>query len=406
MKILLYFHDAALPHSRYLLKAFSDRPRVSGLTVCFPGARGQDAIFSAQTNTSRQEMGEASDSPPYKMLPLKSMRLRPKWASFRALYKAIESEKPDYVIVLDEALYLNTLFSGIAVKLAKLKAPVVCYGFENIYQAPPWSWLKKNGASGLPSFFRKTIRYLLVDRLLHPIRRRVVSGALVSYVECAKVIHQSHWPTLPIKEQWWGVDVALFSKAKNELKARPSIWRASNDQVVIGFVGRFVPEKGVSDLIQSLKALGDKYLLVCIGAGPEKEAYIALARDCNVSKQLIILPPMPAVELATHIAAMDLLALPSHTEAFWKEQYGRVLVEAMAAKVPVIGSRSGAIPYVIDDEACIFEEGDIDGICSAVHVAQSKTDAQRIALNSRAKQGDANKFAQEFIDFYDHLIKP
>ena len=103
---------------------------------------------------------------------------------------------------------------------------------------------------------------------------------------------------------------------------------------------------------------------------------------------------------------MDLLALPSHTEAFWKEQYGRVLVEAMAAKVPVIGSRSGAIPYVIDDEACIFEEGDIDGICSAVHVAQSKTDAQRIALNSRAKQGDANKFAQEFIDFYDHLIKP
>ena len=222
MKILLYFHDAALPHSRYLLKAFSGQPRVSQLTVCFPEARGQDIIFSAQSNTSTIDIGETFESMPYKMLALNSMSLRPKWASFKALYQAIKSEKPDYVIVLDEALYLNTLFSGIAVKLANLKAPVVCYGFENIHQAPPWTWLKKNAATGLPIFFRKTLRYLLVDRLLHPIRRRVVSGALVSYVECAKVIHQSHWPTLPIKEQWWGVDVELFSKANKEFKSRPA----------------------------------------------------------------------------------------------------------------------------------------------------------------------------------------
>ena len=406
MKILLYFHDASLPHSRYLLNAFANQSRVSQLTVCFPEARGQDIIFSAQSIAPVLGADGTSDSLPYKMLSLNSMRLRPKWASFKALYQAIKSEKPDYVIVLDEALYLNTLFSGIAVKLAKLKAPVVCYGFENIHQTPPWIWLKKNGVPGLPIFFRKTMRYLLVDRLLHPIRKRVISGALVSYVECTKVIHQSHWPKLPTKEQWWGVDVELFSKAKSSLKTRPTIWGDTTDKTVIGFVGRFVPEKGVADLIQALRVLGTHYFLVCIGAGPEKETYISLAKDCNVSKRLIILPPMPSPELATHIAAMDILALPSHSEVFWKEQYGRVLVEAMAAKVPVIGSRSGAIPYVINDQACTFEEGDVYGICSAVHVAQSKTDTQRIALSSRAKLGDANKFAQGFIEFYDQLIKP
>lgn len=405
MKILLYFHDAALPHSRYLLKAFSGQPSVSQLTVCFPEARGQDIIFSAQSNTPKVDIGKTFESMSHKMLALNSMSLRPKWVSLKALYQAIKTAKPDYVIVLDEALYLNTLFAGIAVKLAKLKAPVVCYGFENIHQTPPWGWLKKKGLGSLPIFVRKTLRYLLVDRLLHPIRKKVVSGALVSYVECAEVIHQSHWPSLQTKEQWWGVDFELFSKASKEFKTRPKIWGASNDQVVMGFIGRFVPEKGVADLIQSLKVLGNRYLLVCIGAGQEKEAYLTLARDLNVSEQLIILPPMPSAELATHIAAMDLLALPSHTETFWKEQYGRVLVEAMAAKIPVIGSRSGAIPFVIDDQACTFEEGDVQGICSAVQVAQSKTEAQRISLQNRAKKGDANKFAKGFIDFYDQLIK-
>lgn len=404
MKILLYFHDAALPHSRYLLKAFSDQPRVSQLTVCYPKARGQDVIFSAQSNTLALATTEDFDLPPYKMLSLKSIRLRPKWASFMALLQAIKSENPNYVIVLDEALYPNTLFAGIAVKFAKLKAPVVCYGFENIQQTPPWRWLLKNGLSGLSVFVRKTLRYLLVDRLLHPIRKRVVSGAIVSYEECARVIHQSHWQTLPTKEQWWGVDVELFSRAKKEFKTRPTVWGATSNQVIIGFVGRFVPEKGVTDLIKSLKILGSQYLLVCIGAGPEQAAYIALARDCKVSGQLIILPPMPASELATHIAAMDLLALPSHTESFWKEQYGRVLVEAMAAQVPVIGSRSGAIPYVIEDYDCTFEEGDIQGICSAVRVAQSKTESQKVALYDRAKKGDAKIFARVFIDFYDELV--
>jgi glycosyltransferase involved in cell wall biosynthesis len=405
MKILLYFHDAALPHSRYLLQAFSNQPRVSQLTVCYPEARGEDVIFSAQSNTTAVAIGNDFESLPYKMLSLKSMRLRPKWVSFMALFQAIKSEKPDYVIVLDEALCLNTLFAGIAVKLAKLNAPVVCYGFENIHQTPPWVWLKKNGLSSLPSFLRKTLRYLLLDRLLHPIRKKVVSGALVSYIECVKVIRQSHWPLLPIKEQWWGVDVTLFSKANNEFQERPAIWKSTKDQFVIGFVGRFVSEKGVSDLIHSIAALDSRYLLVCIGAGPEKESYIRLAKDLQVFNQLLILPPMPATELANHIAAMNLLALPSHTQTFWKEQYGRVLVEAMAAKIPVIGSRSGAIPYVINDPSCTFQEGDTQGICAAILNALSKTGAQKDALRDRAKLGDANQFAQGFFDLYDQLVK-
>ena len=57
---------------------------------------------------------------------------------------------------------------------------------------------------------------------------------------------------------------------------------------------------------------------------------------------------------------MDVLVLPSLTTEKWKEQFGRVLIEAMSAKIPVIGSNSGAIPEVISDCGYIFEEGNIN----------------------------------------------
>ena len=59
---------------------------------------------------------------------------------------------------------------------------------------------------------------------------------------------------------------------------------------------------------------------------------------------------------------MDALVLPSHTTAVWSEQFGRVLIEAMAEHVPVIGSDSGAIPEVIADAGIIFHEGDVGRI--------------------------------------------
>jgi glycosyltransferase involved in cell wall biosynthesis len=55
---------------------------------------------------------------------------------------------------------------------------------------------------------------------------------------------------------------------------------------------------------------------------------------------------------------MDALVLPSRTTASWAEQFGHVLIEAMAAGVPVIGSSSGAIPEVIGEAGLVFPEGD------------------------------------------------
>lgn len=395
MKVFVYFHDAALTHSRYLLDAFAAHPRVSALTVAYPEGRGADLIFSAGPSEIERPLN-------YRLVGLQSGRLRAKWARFSALIGAIRNVQPDYVIVLDEALYPNTLLAGLAVSLLRLNAPVVFYGFENIHQSPPWNWLFKKGYRAFWPFLRKTLRYCVSDRGLQPIRRRVISGGLVSYSECEAIVRQAGWQT-PMREQWWGVDTGLFKAAAERRVGRPESWNVLDSQRVIGFVGRFVPEKGVVDLLKALARLGPDFLLVSIGGGPQEAELWRAAQALGVDGQLRILPPMPASALAEHIAAMDVLALPSHTEQFWKEQYGRVLVEAMAAGVPVIGSDSGAIPYVIGDAQRTFAEEDIAGICSAVKVALAMSAEERAQLQARAQRGDVSAFVDGYIRFYDEL---
>lgn len=396
MKLLVYFHDAALAHSRYLLEAFSQNKSVSSLTVAYPEGRGEDVIFSAGGS------GGVPEAHGYRLVPLKSSLLRPKWASFAALFHLVRHEQPDYVVVLDEALYPNTLSLGLIVRILGLQAPVVCYGFENISQTPPWGWLRQNGWRVLGPFARKAFRYWCFDIALQPLRKRVVSGALVSYCDCESVIRRIGW-MLPIREQWWGVDTQLFRKASNLKNGRPALWAIEDSRIVIGYVGRFVPEKGILDLIHSLTLLGEDYVLVCIGSGPQELLIAETAARLGVSSRLRLLTPMPPCELANHIAALSVLALPSHTETFWKEQYGRVLVEAMAAGVPVVGSRSGAIPYVISDESRVFDEGDVAGIAAAIRIAVKMPPKDRLLMQDRARRGDVGQFVQALVDFAHDL---
>ena len=63
---------------------------------------------------------------------------------------------------------------------------------------------------------------------------------------------------------------------------------------------------------------------------------------------------------------LDCLALPSLTRPNWKEQFGRVLVEAMACQVPVVGSDSGEIPNLVGDAGLIVPEGDAAALAAAL----------------------------------------
>jgi glycosyltransferase involved in cell wall biosynthesis len=133
----------------------------------------------------------------------------------------------------------------------------------------------------------------------------------------------------------------------------------AEDEVVIGYVGRIVEPKGLRTLAAALPSLRDlRWKLVVIGKGDFEETFRQLLKDGGVLDRVEFLGFVPHVETPRYLSAFDLLVVPSETQPNWKEQFGRVITEAMASGTPVIGSDSGEIPNLIRaaDGGLIFPE--------------------------------------------------
>jgi glycosyltransferase involved in cell wall biosynthesis len=134
-----------------------------------------------------------------------------------------------------------------------------------------------------------------------------------------------------------------------------------NGPFTIGFAGRLVPEKGLQDLIAAAERVGGPLRVLLAGNGPMREALESASRP---EMQVEIRADFSHETMPAAYAQMDVLVLPSRTTSTWKEQFGRVLVEALSCGVPVVGSDSGEIPWVIGatNGGRIFPEGDVDAL--------------------------------------------
>jgi glycosyltransferase involved in cell wall biosynthesis len=99
----------------------------------------------------------------------------------------------------------------------------------------------------------------------------------------------------------------------------------------------------------------------------------------------------------------DVLVGPSRTTPRWKEQFGRMLVEAMACGVPVIGSTSGEIPNVIGDAGLVVPEG--DGVALRTAIARLRDDArERRDLAERGRARVLALFTQQAVARRTHAV--
>jgi glycosyltransferase involved in cell wall biosynthesis len=125
----------------------------------------------------------------------------------------------------------------------------------------------------------------------------------------------------------------------------------------VGYAGRLVPSKGLGDLLAAVRRLKAPVELVMIGDG---ETRAELEGQEIPGSNVRILDDLSHEQMAAGYAQLDVLALPSHTTPTWKEQFGRVIVEALWCGVPVVGSDSGEIPWLIEltGGGLVFPEGD------------------------------------------------
>lgn len=155
---------------------------------------------------------------------------------------------------------------------------------------------------------------------------------------------------------------------------------------VVGYVGRLVEQKGLLDLVEALPLCPADISVVLVGSGDYQQPLIDRARALKCSHRLRIIPARPLQELPELMNAMDVLALPSRTTARWKEQFGRVLIEASACQTPTIGSDSGAIPEVIGDSGLVFPEGNVPALAAVIAQLYDQPKlARELGLRGRAR---------------------
>lgn len=181
----------------------------------------------------------------------------------------------------------------------------------------------------------------------------------------------------------FGADGALFQPALSRPE-RP---------FTVGYIGRIVPEKGVELLLRALAGLDGEWRLRLVGGGPALGAMRSLAGALGIADRVAVVGQLPSTELPAQYQAIDVLVLPSLTRDNWKEQFGRVLVEAMASGVAVIGSDSGAIPGVIGDAGLIVPEGDVLALTAAIRDLRD-----RLALRSELAERGRARFLSTFTN--------
>ena len=279
-------------------------------------------------------------------------------AFFRSgLGPAIRASHPDILHLWEEPFSLIALQALCLAKFWAPRARALFYSSDNLSADFHYSYR--------PSWF-----YARVERFAH---RRCAAGTAVS--EEVAVVLRAKGFAKSIDVIPHGLDLADYptdpgrevAGSARRAAAEGARARLGLHTPVVGFLGRLVPVKAVDVLVRAVAQLPEpKPSLVIVGDGPDRVAIEELIEEMSLSRSTRLLPGVPHSDVPDLLAAIDVLTLPSRTLPRSKEQFGRVLIEGMAAGCVVIGSDSGAIPEVIGDAGLVFPENDVEGLAAAL----------------------------------------
>lgn len=166
-----------------------------------------------------------------------------------------------------------------------------------------------------------------------------------------------------------GIDTTLFGGGQARRVAARQRFGMADAVVHLGYVGRFSTEKAVGVLLAAVAdlapTLGRPLHLWLAGNGPDRAALEAQAAACGIQDSVTFLGSIPHSEVAERLAAFDLLCLPS-----LREGMPNVVVESLASGTPVVASRVGAVPELLDENCGrMAEPGNAASLAAALREA-------------------------------------
>lgn len=270
--------------------------------------------------------------------------------------------------------------------------PHILHMDEEPYNLATWLGVRQARARGVKTLFFSwqniARRYPFPFNLFERQVLGAVDFALMGNAEAAEVWrakgYEGPYRVLP----QFGVNPDLF---------RPPAERDRGRGFIIGCAGRrLVADKGVDILLRALAELPGIWRLQIAGSGPERRPLEQLVKELRIVERVQFDGVIPSNQMPAYLQQMDVLVLPSRTMPNWKEQFGRVLIEAMACEVAVVGSDSGEIPNVVGDAGLIFPEGDAQALRALLQQLM-KTKGLRDALGKAGRERVLKHYTQAQI---------
>jgi len=334
VRILFVWHVAADPNNRPLFDAILRARAVDLLVLTLPQVEDRQVRWRLGRPVERRSSATGSR---YRIVPGRAVwpgSLGHHW--YLDLPGHLRAFRPDLVhLASGEAAMAIAVETAAACRVFAPRAKFVLHMVQNMVVDYRWPW---------PLLERFVLRNI---------------DAAVAYSPGARWLLRRRGFRGPVPVQPFGVDARAFQPRACAFRARRS---APRRVPVVGWVGRMFLGKGLHVLLDASARMRRPHRLLVVGDGPRRAIEGALARRLGIADRVTWAGSIPLERIPACYAAMDVYTHPGITRPpdmpAWKEQFARTLPEAMLMGLPVVGSRSGEIPWVVGDGGIIVPERD------------------------------------------------
>jgi len=272
------------------------------------------------------------------------------------LGRVLDAERPDLAHIDEEPYNLATFLALAAARRRGMRT--VFFTWQNLARRypPPFRWFERYA-------YRRSDGAIAGSRTAEAVLRAKGYRGPVWVIPQFGVDPDQFRPPEDLSHP-----VSPDSRADPAPHSEPDARPSPSRPLRVGYAGRLVPAKGVDLLVGALAGLppAAPWTLRIVGQGPEQPRLVDLVTAFGLTERVTFTPWLPSADLPAFYRGLDVLVLPSRSTRAWIEQFGRVLIEAMACGVVCVGADSGEIPHVIGDAGLVFPEGDAAALRAAL----------------------------------------
>jgi glycogen synthase len=295
----------------------------------------------------------------------RTARLRQLWG-FAALPFVVGARRPVDLVHAHQGEDVATLVLALVARSVHgcpLVVTLHCSVRHTVTGRSPRSWLLR-----------------VVGGAVERVAVRRADAVLVLVPRTAELLEQSGLSPDKVHVLPSGFEPALFARPHDD--AFPDVGRPR-----IGYVGRLAESKRPDLLVEAFGRMRETAHLVVVGDGPLRAVVKAAVQRSPVRERITMRGFVPHAEVPQVLASLDVLALPSVYE-----EMGSVLVEAMASGLPVVASRVGGIPAVVQDGETGLLVPPLDVTALAAALDELVADPHRRELMCRAARQRATGY--------------